>query len=235
MSASVTGPADSRLAHVTGVVLCAGGAEALHGLRFGSHSLGERVASLLAHVVRDVVWVGAPPPPGAPGRAAGAAPQPLAASEHAALCAAPCAALCAALEVAPEGHVLVVSADRPLLSPDLVIGLAGRPAAQAVVPRGGRGPEPLCARYDSASLLPELRRCMAEGEGERFLERVPVEWLEGEALAALDGDGTALRRVGSRAELERLARNAATAPRGLWPGHPGLAWTARPSSVGQSR
>jgi molybdopterin-guanine dinucleotide biosynthesis protein A len=133
----------------------------------------------------------------------------------------PAQALRAALEALPDASVLVVSADRPLLTPDLLIGLAGRPDAPAVVPRDARGAHLACARYDAPAILPELCRCIDAGDPEGFLSTTPVQWLEGEALAALDPDGSRLRRIDSAAQLERVARADSTRTLGFWPGDPG--------------
>ena len=218
---------DSRLAHTSGIVLCTG----FQDLAFGAHSLGERTAALLALVVHDVVWVGggARPAAGAMGRAAeGAADRDLAT-------ASPEAALQVALEAAdPAGSVIVVSADRPRLTPDLLIGLAGRPDAPAVVPRDSRGVHLLCARYDPTTMLSALAAGASDRMPAEWLENVDVQWFEGEGLSALDPDGVALGRTKGVADLERLVRESPGAGRGLWVGHPGigLAEAIRPTSLG---
>ena len=104
--------------------------------------------------------------------------------------ATPSDALRAALAAKPEGLVLVVSADRPALDADLLIGLAGRSHARAAVPRDAHGPDWLCARYDAGPVLAAL-----DGRGDAALDGLEVAWLEGDALATLDDAGRVRARV----------------------------------------
>lgn len=215
---------DSRLAHVSGIVLCTG----FQDLVFGEHSLGERVAALLALVVHDVSWVGAEPPPGAAGHASQRS------SGLNLVGRTPEAALREALEEVSEGEVLVVSADRPLLTPDLLIGLAGRPDAPAVVPRDHRGAHLLCARYDAATVLRALDEDRPDPESSDLLGAVGVEWLEQDALSPLDPVGSALVQVDAPGALERLVAEHPGSQRGLWFGSPGMGLSERatPTNVG---
>ena len=104
--------------------------------------------------------------------------------------AVPAAALEAALSARPAGLVLVVSADRPGLDADLLIGLAGRSDAVAVVPRDARGADWLCARYDAAPVLEAVRNGGADA-----LAALDVAWLEGDALDPLEDGGRVRERV----------------------------------------
>ena len=193
--------ADSRLGHTTGVVLCRAG-EA--GLSVGAHTLAERAAALLGEVCAEVVSVAAE----------GASDVVL---------------LAAGLEAASGDHALVSSADRPLLTPDLLIGLAGLPDADAALPRDAQAVHSTCARYRRASVLPALRAAADAGITDplQALADLEVCWLQGDSLASLDPDGSALARVADAAGLEALVERHAERARGPWPGHPGLGLLAR--------
>lgn len=205
---------ESRLGHTTGVVLCPPGGTPVHALKVGPWTLAERTAMLLAEICTRVVWLGARPPAGAPGSAA----KDIDPGET------EVSALAAALEVAEGTHVLVLAADRPLLVPDLVIGLAGLPDAPAAIPRDARGlPHPTCARY-RRSLAGGLRAAAEAGARAivDVLAEDDVRWLEGPSLAALDPDARALVRVSDTASFESLVAAHPTLGEGAWPGHPGL-------------
>lgn len=213
--------ADGRLGHTTGVVLCVPDSAGVHALRVGASSLAERTAALLAEICEQVIWIGAAPPPGAAGREV----------RVAAPGQSECAAIAAALEAAETDFVLVFSADRPLLSPDLAIGLAGLPDAPAAMPRNAAGAHPTCARY-RRSLAGAFRAAARADVGPPLsvLATEDVRWLEGAMLEALDPDGLGLTRV---TDAQALAHLVATRPgleAGPWPGHPGLGLRSRDTS-----
>jgi molybdopterin-guanine dinucleotide biosynthesis protein A len=201
--------ADSRLGHTTGVVVRAGAAR-VDSLRLGDHTLAERVALLLAEICEDVRRVDGT------SRSKGGGE---------------IAAVVAALDVAETDHVLVLSADRPLLSPDLVIGLAGLPDADAAIPRDDLGPHLLCARYRRTTALPVLRAALEAGSADTgsMLRGLEVGWLEGESLRVLDPAGVALTRVGDASELDAVASRHPECVRGAWRGHPGLGLARGPA------
>ncbi len=189
--------ADSRLGHTAGVVLC-DVASGVHALRLGDRTLADRAALLLAEICEQVVEVDT----------GGDEVE----------------AVLAALEAAEPEHVLVLSADRPLLSPDLVIGLAGLPDADAAIPRAEGTAHVACARYRRATVEPALRAAADAGATtvEAALEGLDVVWLEGGMLAALDPDGASLARVEDAAGLAEIERAHPECATSAWPGHPGL-------------
>lgn len=78
-----------------------------------------------------------------------------------------------ALDKAATPYIFVAGADMPFLTPSLISGiLRYRAGADAVIPIGPRGLEPLCAVY-SASCAPSFRQSLLEG-----VRRI-VEALEG--------------------------------------------------------
>ena len=203
--------ADSRLGHTTGVVLCG----PVHALRAGEDTLAERAARLLAEICEEVLLSGAEAAPGSAGRGIDAR-----------LGGGDAALLAAALSEVRSDHVLVLSADRPGLTPDLVIGLAGLPDAPAAMPRNSSGTHPTCARYASESLRGVLSGAGAGGaELSGLVDGLETRWLEGPALELLDADESALERVHDPAEFDAWIARQATRPRGAWPGHPGLEWS----------
>jgi hypothetical protein len=189
--------ADSRLGHTAGVVVrdVVGG---VHGLRLGDRTLAERARLLLAEVCEQVVEVEAP--------------------------AGEVEAVLAALEAVEPDHVLVLSADRPLLSPDLVIGLAGLPDADAAIPRADGTAHTTCARYRRAQVEPALRAAVDAGPTtvEAALAGLDVVWLEGGMLAALDPECVGLARVRDAVGLAEIERGHPECAASAWPGHPGL-------------
>jgi len=204
--------AEGRLGHTHGVVLC-DPASGVHALRIGGHTLAERTALLLAEICEAVVWVGAEPTGGAPGRFGGERGEGASEAE----------AVAAALEQAGGDAVLVLSADRPALSPDLVIGLAGLPDGPAAMPRDGAGAHGTCARY-RRSFGWKIRAAAEKHPDAPFeaLAEKDVRFLDGVSLEALDPTGLGLRRVVDAAALERAIGEMPECADGAWPGHPGL-------------
>ncbi|MCG8588490.1 MAG: molybdenum cofactor guanylyltransferase [Proteobacteria bacterium] len=190
--------------------LLVGGASTRMGRDKASLVLGEvpfavRLARLLASCCDEVLLVGGEEaPPDAPGRfvADGAGPP------------SSLRGLVSALEAASAERVLVVATDLPLLSPELLLGLCAWPARQAVVPRDAKGVHPLCALYEREPVLEVARKSLAAGRLalHELLERLDVGFVEGQALAELDPDGTALSNVNTPRDLSRvrkLSRRAA--------------------------
>jgi molybdopterin-guanine dinucleotide biosynthesis protein A len=84
--------------------------------------------------------------------------------------------------------VVCVASDMPFLEPDLLRLLRDHaPGADAVVPRLADNPEPLLARY-AVRLSPMIAAQLSSGDFavHRFLQRLPVIWLDEPALRAVD-------------------------------------------------
>ncbi len=198
------GVADSRLGHTAGVVLC-DITRGVHAHRLGNSTLAERAAALLAEICEHVVVV-----------------------EHA---GDETEAIAAAVDAVETEYVVVLSADRPRLRPDLVIGLTGLPDADAAIPRDDLGRHTTCARYRCSAVGPALRAALAEGltDVDRALRGLDVVWLEGASLEALDPTGAQLTPFEDVAALSILREDDDAGSTGAWPGHPGLGLT-RPGS-----
>ncbi len=117
--------------------------------------------------------------------------------------------------------VVVLACDLPLVDGGVVGALVAAASldgeVDAVVPRGPRGPEPLCAVY-GVGALPAVERILERSEASMgsLLERLRVAWVPVESLA---GGGWALHNVntpGDRARAEaRLGCGGRSGERGL--------------------
>jgi molybdenum cofactor guanylyltransferase len=119
----------------------------------------------------------------------------------------PLAGIHAALTAAADSLAVVcVAGDLPFVSRELLVALRdGAPDAVAVAPRrAGDRIEPLCARYGRA-LLPAIDVRLRAGElaVHALLASVPVAWIEGDALRALDPDGDGFFNVNTPDDLRR--------------------------------
>lgn len=197
-----------RLANVAGALLL-GGASSRMGrdksqLSLNGESLAARSARLLARCFQEVLLVGAPP-------AAAALCAPLGprviADPPGPRC--PLRGLVGALAAAQAPRVVVIATDLPGLCDDLPLALSAWPDADAVIPRRGGRPEPLCALWRRDAVLPLARARLAAGASgaAHFLSlRALIEalgnvrWLEGPELAALDPGGRALFNVNTPAD-----------------------------------
>ena len=94
---------------------------------------------------------------------------------------------------------LVVAADLPLLTEQVLSVLAAHPATDAVVPMCAGFPQVLCARYPSAVLLDATS---AYDAGERSLRRV----LARHPVQAVSGLCAALRDLDTLDDLDDMAR-----------------------------
>jgi hypothetical protein len=164
-----SGPAlgrDGRIACVAGCIVAGAGSHAAVSL-----------AALLDSLFEQVLWVGAAPPPGAPGRGVPAAEGPACALRD----------LAGAFEAADREGVLVVSAALRAATPALLLALFAWPQAEAVVPRTPRGAWPFCALYRRAAALPAVQRSLAAGrrEPQALLAALETTYLEGPDLAAV--------------------------------------------------
>ena len=120
----------------------------------------------------------------------------------------PLGALAAALADAGGADALVLAVDLPFVTVPLLAALASSdPGADAVVPAGPRGPEPLCALYRSSCLDP-VRRRLAAGELRMtsFWPDVRVRALDGDALAALGDPARLFANVNAPADYDAAGR-----------------------------
>ncbi len=171
---------DGRIASVAGCVL--------GGERSGAAA---QLATLLDGLFDQVLWVGAAPPPGAPGRRVPAAEGP----------ASALADLVGALRATDCEGALVVSAELRAVTPALLLSLFAWPEAAAVVPRCADRTWPLCALYRRQAVLPLAEASLAEGALDltQLLARLETSYLEEADLAAV---------APGFAEASRYSRNA---------------------------
>jgi len=219
-----------RLANVAGALLL-GGASSRMGrdkaqLSLDGESLAARSARLLARCFQEVLLVGAPP--AAAALCAPAGPLRLAADPPGPRC--PLRGLVGALSAAQAPRVVVIATDLPGLCDDLPLALSAWPEADAVIPRRGGRPEPLCALWRRDAVLPLARARLAAGAlGTAGAARAlslraliaalgNVRWLEGPELDGLDPGGRALFNVNTPADWAdwtgRRARHSTAAREG---------------------
>ena len=200
MPAADSAATEGRLETVSGAILL-GGASSRMGrdkaaLEVAGVAAVTRLARLLARIFGDVLLVGGRPPEDAPGRRISDPAGP----------ASPLLVVVASLDAARAERVLVAATDLVLLTPDLLLGLVAWPEADAVVPRPSDGPQPLCALYRRAPVLPIARARLASDDLSLrgLLGAIPeVSFLEAGDLRQLDPDGTALLNVNTPEDLER--------------------------------
>jgi molybdopterin-guanine dinucleotide biosynthesis protein A len=188
---------EGRIANVSAALLL-GGASSRMGedkasLEVGGVPVAVRLASLLAALFEEVLLVGGEPPGEAPGRrvADGAGPR------------SALRGLVAALAAARTERVMVLATDLAGVTPDLLLALLAAPDAEVVAPRTAGGAEPLCALYRREPALVEARARLAGGRLalHALLGALRVQWLEGDDLAAVDPDGSALANLNTPEEL----------------------------------
>lgn len=125
------------------------------------------------------------------------------------------------LQAAEQPYALVVAADMPLLSSDLIAAMLERPRTyQALVPRSPKpgkarnalDVEPLHAVY-SRSCLEPLRATLDAGKRRivDFLELVHVEVIEPDELRRLDPNGHGFLNINTTEDLA-LAQSLTTSP-----------------------
>lgn len=227
-----------RLANVAGALLL-GGASSRMGrdkaqLSLDGESLAARSARLLARCFQEVLLVGGPP-----GAAFCAPPARLVDDPPGPRC--PLRGLVGALAAAQAPRVVVIATDLPGLCDALPLALSAWPDADAVIPRRGGRPEPLCALWQRDAVLPLARARLAAGAagdsagapggadapgavagaGRALSLRALIEalgnvrWLEGPELAALDPGGRALFNVNTPADwADWRARRSSAAREG---------------------
>jgi len=234
-----------RLANVAGALLL-GGASSRMGrdkaqLSLDGESLAARSARLLARCFQEVLLVGGPP-----GAAFCAPPARLVDDPPGPRC--PLRGLVGALAAAQAPRVVVIATDLPGLCDALPLALSAWPDADAVIPRRGGRPEPLCALWQRDAVLPLARARLAAGAagdsagapggagapgavagaGRALSLRALIEalgnvrWLEGPELAALDPGGRALFNVNTPADwADWRARRSSAAREGRGAGGEG--------------
>ncbi|MGH9461560.1 MAG: molybdenum cofactor guanylyltransferase [Vicinamibacteria bacterium] len=110
-----------------------------------------------------------------------------------------------ALSTAERDIVLVVACDLPFLTRGFLRGLSSLLSGHdAVVPRPGDVPVPVCALY-SRRCLPALEARLQGGDlkAADFLDDLSVYWVEGEELARLNPQGNALFNLNTPEDLEK--------------------------------
>lgn len=197
-AADVAGVREGRLATVAGAVLLGGAST-----RFGSDkaafeidgvACATRVARQLAAIVEDVMLVGGTPPADAPGRRVPDGPGDRCAMRG----------WLAALEAARAPQLLVVATDLPFVTRALLLALIAQPTASAVVPRPDGRPQPLCALYDVAAVLPIVRDQFAAGRYalRSVLDQLPsTRFLDPPDLLRLDPTARALTNLNTPGTL----------------------------------
>lgn len=131
-------------------------------------------AALLDMLFEDVVLVGGDPPASTPGRRV----------PHAGTGAL--GALVAALEATRAESVVVLAADLPFVSADLLLAFVAWPEADVVATREGGLAEPLCALYRRDRVLPIAREQLAGNSPtlQALLDGLEVVYLERSSLLA---------------------------------------------------
>jgi molybdopterin-guanine dinucleotide biosynthesis protein A len=201
---------EDRLATVAGALLL-GGASSRMGedkaaRRVGGEPAARRLARLLASLFEEVLLVGGRPPEGAPGR-------PVPDRQGAPRC--PLRGLVAALEASEAPALLVLATDQLAVTPALLLALAARGDADAVVPVAEGRLQPLCALYRRETVLPVARGHLAEGRLalHALLDVLEVGRLEGPDLEAVAPGGRALRSANTPEAWRALeAELAGTSP-----------------------
>lgn len=151
------------------------------GLEVGGQPIIERQLAVLRQLA-DPVFVVAPDP--APYRGLAVDVVPDAVPGGSAL-----AGIYTAIMHSPHQRTLVVAGDMPFLRAD-VLRLLANGTADVVIPRSGRGLEPLCAVY-AKTCAPALRRRLETGDLRATVlpEGLSVQEVGTDVLAAADPDG----------------------------------------------
>ncbi len=128
----------------------------------------------------------------------------------------PLAGIAAALEASSRPWVFVVGCDMPFLSEGLIAALAShRSGADAVVPMGAGGPEPLHAFY-SRRILRAARGRLSRGPAgvQAILRDVRVRRIPRREVARLDPGGWGLFNANTPSAIARARRHVLALARG---------------------
>lgn len=120
----------------------------------------------------------------------------------------PLEGLASGLEAMEASRALLCACDMPFLNPDLLRYLSEQAGtAEALVPCGPRGPEPLLAVY-SRRVLPVLRGFLADGNrsATRFLGVIQARLLPFEEIRRLDPDGASFRNLNRPEDYDAALR-----------------------------
>jgi molybdopterin-guanine dinucleotide biosynthesis protein A len=111
----------------------------------------------------------------------------------------------AALSTARSEAVFIIACDFPFLNAGFIKGLVRRfEGYDAVVPRSGGRPFPVCAVY-SVRCLPvidrRIDRCLLKTDG--ILNEINTRWVTGDELEHLDPEGVALTNLNTPEDYEK--------------------------------
>jgi molybdopterin-guanine dinucleotide biosynthesis protein A len=121
--------------------------------------------------------------------------------------AGPLGGIYTALAASPCARTLVVACDLPYLSLPLLQRLAAPSDADLVIPRTGRGYEPLCATWSAACAGPIWRRIQTGTlKTALVVEELRVEEIGPELLASCDPQGLLFVNVNTPHDYERARR-----------------------------
>ena len=188
---------------IAAAILAGGLARRLGGInkatmRVGDRRIIDRQLALLRHVA-DPVFVVAPD--AAPFADLAGAPAVVA---DVLTGAGPLGGIYTAIVSSPHSRTIVVACDMPFLNAPLIALLAGPSGAELVIPRTGRGYEPLCATWSTSCAAAISRRI----EGGRLkvadvIEDLRVEEVGPAALADCDPLGLLFVNVNTPHDYER--------------------------------
>lgn len=157
--------AASRIANVTAAVLVGAGRSASPT----SARADAALADLMAALFDDTLWVGDPPPAGAPGRCV-----PLASADRDSI-----VGIAAAIEAARSERVIVFAAEQGRVGAELLLALVAWPERAVVSVVEGERLFPVCAIYRREDLLASARSVLASPSAsisfETFLSGLEVE------------------------------------------------------------
>jgi len=118
----------------------------------------------------------------------------------------PLSGIHAALATAVSSSVLVVACDLPFVTTALFAGLIGllKDGTEAVVPRVGGRPVPVCAVYRQ-SCLERLQAHLDRGElkAQHFVASLATTYMDEEMLARLDPQGIALKNINTPEDFKQ--------------------------------
>ena len=150
------------------------------------------------------------------GRRAGQVPHGIRVVADAVAGAGPLAALAGALPLLPEGRVILLSCDAPLVVPALLRLLLDRLAgsdADACVPRIDGMPMPACAAY-ATRVQAHAAGLVASGERSlrALVDSIAVEWMSADDVRRVDADLVSFWDCDTPAEYRAALARAGAGP-----------------------